>query len=127
MSSIDKLLNWLGVLKRASRTRTILVQHKKDADVLQSIGVKNVVWQIEPDYKLVDIITNKECWLVFDANRPGNKACARTRALLERNGIIVSTRMRKLLFSSHIQELSGLLKKIHQELNTPRKHEAHKV
>ena len=121
----DKILNWIDVLKNASRERNVMVQHKRDGDVLKSLGVRNVYFEQEPEFKTIEQLENdgKECLLVYDATHAGNTACARMRSKLEHRGVKVSTRMRKILFTSACKELGGFLKYIHAKiLPTERKH-----
>jgi len=120
----DKLLNWIEVLRRSSVARSVMVQHKRDADVLKSLHVQHVFYEQEPDFKVIDGLSSagRECLLIYDATRPGNAACARMRAKLERQGVKVSTRMRKILFTAGCKELGGFLKYVYQVLGTERKH-----
>ncbi len=121
----DKIQNWIEVLRKASVERTVLVQHKRDADVLKSLHVQHVYYEQEPDFKVIEAIVDlgKECLLLYDATRAGNTACARMRSKLEHRGVKVSTRMRKILFTSSCKELGGFLKYIHEQIMpTERKH-----
>ena len=128
--SLDKINNWIKVLRRASVTRTLLVQHKRDADVLRSLHVQNIYYEQEPEFKVIEALVDlgKECILLYDANRAGNTACARMRSKLEHRGVKINTRMRKILFTTNIKELGGFLRYLHESiLSTPRKHEATRI
>ncbi len=121
----DKMLNWLTVLRNASKERVVVVQHKRDAAVLQSLGVMNVCYEQEPEFRTIESLVNsgRECLLVYDATHAGNTACARMRSKLEHRGVKVSTRMRKILFTAGCKELGGFLKYVHEMiLPTERKH-----
>ncbi len=107
----DKLHDWLQHLTNASKNCCVLVQHKHDADVLSSLGVNNVIWHAdgEPDYNVLDRIGDKECILLFDADRPSNERCERIKQVLEENGIKTNTRFRKVLFTTEFKEVGAIL------------------
>lgn len=122
---LDMYLEWIEKLKRASKSRIVLVKHKSDADVLQSLGVKNLIYYTEPEEDLIQRIVGmkKECLLLIDADRPNNELSERIESRLQQEGIKVNTRFRKILFLSPFRELSGLLAYVHKHLtDTPRKH-----
>ena len=129
-TAIDRYADWLKHVKNASRTRIVLVEHKKDKDVLESLGVKNVEYfKSSPEYALIEKIaeSQKECILLFDADRPSNKQCERIKSELEQHGVKVSTRFRKILFTGKAKEIGGFLKFLHERVaDTPRKHEGQK-
>lgn len=123
---IDKYQEWLNHLANASEERVVLVEHKKEAEVLKALGVRNVIYYQKPEQDLIDAIADmkKECILLLDADRPSNKECERLKTLLNQNGVKTNTRFRKVLLTSQFKELSGLLKYLHTHVaDTPRKHE----
>ena len=118
----DKILNWLRTLKNASKTRVVLVEHKSDADMLADLGIKNILWYLEPEYKLIDQLVGKECILLFDVDRKSNSKCEKVKAVLEQNGIKVTTRFRKMLFTTEFKEVGGILAYLNKHIDTtPRK------
>lgn len=126
-ASTSVYLDWIEHLADASKTRTVIVAHKRDADVLKSLGVRNVYYPIEPYFRFLDSIIKikRECILLFDATRPGNSVSERVGSDLNQHGIKTNTRFRKLLFTSANKELGGLLKFIHQQvMGAERKHAA---
>ena len=123
---LDKLQNWLKTLTNASKDRIVIVEHKRDAERISFLGVKNVNWyrSREPEYKMVERLqkANKECILLFDTDRPSNSKCEKLKALLQQNGVKVNTRFRKVIFTSEFNELSGLISYLKKQINiTPRK------
>lgn len=123
---LDKLQNWFKTLINASKERVVVVEHKSDAQILSFLGVSNVVFYQprEPEYKMVDRMgdSNKECILLFDADRKSNATCEKLKALLQQNGIRTNTRFRKVLFTTEFKELGGIITYLKKQINTsPRK------
>ena len=63
----------------------MLVQHKKERDLLLGLGVHNVYYYQEPVFKLVDGLkaTEKECILLFDVDRKSNEKFKELAGLLK--------------------------------------------
>ncbi|MEM2915933.1 MAG: hypothetical protein QXT19_01040 [Candidatus Woesearchaeota archaeon] len=114
----SEYLEWLDHLTDASKTRTVVVGHKADADVLTKLGVENVYYLQEPYFRFIDLLVslNRECILLFDANHAGNVACERVGSDLLQHGIKINTRFRKMLFLSANKDLCGLLKFLHKQV-----------
>ena len=123
--NIEVYNNWIKNLAHASKSRCVVVQSKRAKDVLKSLAVKNVhCWHGE-EYQMIDKLCKigKEVLLIFDTDRNSNAKCQKVRYLMEREGIKVSTRFRKLIFTSQSKTLGGFLKFIHEQVaTTPRKH-----
>ncbi|MBI4451512.1 hypothetical protein HY642_06055 [Candidatus Woesearchaeota archaeon] len=121
----DLYVSWLRNLRSAARTRIVLVQHKKEADVLKGFGVRRVVWYSEPEWKFVYALqkAQRECIVLFDVDRKSNEVCERLQSTLRQAGVRLNTRFRKVLFTSKSKELSGLLKYLHKTVfDSERKH-----
>lgn len=117
-------LQWIDHIVNASKTCTVVVAHKSDADVLKRLGVQHVYYVQEPYFKFLDAIAGmkRDCILLFDATHAGNVACERVKSDLQKMGVAVNTRFRKLLFVSANKELGGFLKFLHaQVMGTERK------
>jgi 5S rRNA maturation endonuclease (ribonuclease M5) len=113
-------------VRNASAKSTVLVQHKKDAEILRSLGVKHVYYYQEPEHQLLQAIADirRPCIVLWDATRPGNAKCQRITDTLQKLGVEVNTRFRKFLFTTPFKALSGLLSFIHAHVyDSPRKHE----
>lgn len=115
----EKIQEWIKHLANASKSRVVLVEHKKDADVLSCLGVSHVYWYVnkEPAYKLLDRIGQAECILLFDVDRKSNAKCEKIKALLQEHGYVVNTRFRKFLFTIELKELGGLLTYMNENLS----------
>jgi 5S rRNA maturation endonuclease (ribonuclease M5) len=124
VGELDKLVHWMQHVKNASKKCMVVTQHKKDRDVLKSLGCKNVVYPKEPeaDFILSLVDREKECILLFDADRQSNSKCQKLRAKLEQQGLKVNTRFRKILFTEKSKTMSGILKYVHQLAGSERKH-----
>lgn len=107
---LDKMMDWLSHLRKASADRIVLVQNKADADKLSELGVRNLVFYAEPEFKLIERIaeSGKECILLFDTDRPSNERAERLRSLLQEHGVKVNTRFRKVLFSTELKDVAGI-------------------
>jgi len=121
-SDVDLYRDWIDHLKNASQDRIVLVHHKHDKDVLEGLGVKNIMYYKEPETQLIEDIVaqGKECILLFDAHRPTNTLCEHLRSELEKQGVKVSTRFRKVLFTGKMKELGGLLKFLNEQVGSER-------
>ena len=127
-TDIDLYTEWLKKIMNASKDKIILCHHKKDTDVLASLGANqtNLRYYTKPETDLLANIadTGKECVLLFDANRPANEVCARITTQLQQHGVKTNTRLRKVLLTGDFKELSGLFRFLHKKVaNTTRKHE----
>jgi 5S rRNA maturation endonuclease (ribonuclease M5) len=110
-SELDKYISWIEHLRNASKEKIILVEHKQDKDELERLSMENVIYLTEPYYKIVEEIaaSGKECVLLFGHNKNSSELCERIKAMLQENGVEVNTRFRKLLLSSELREVRGLL------------------
>ncbi len=124
VGSLDKYLNWLKVLKNASKKHLIVCQTKRDRDVMKSFGCKNVVYPLKPEIDFVDFISaaDKPVILLYNIGPANNKKCEKMCSLLQQNGVKVNTRFRKLLFSQNTQSVSAVFKAIHKLAGTERVH-----
>ncbi len=124
VGNLDKLVHWMQHIKRASRKCMVVAQHKKDRDVLKSLGCKNVVYYKEPEADFIQSLVDreKECILLFDGDRPSNVKCERMRSELQQQGVKVNTRFRKIIFTQKAKTFSGLLKHIHMVAGSERVH-----
>ncbi|RLE38853.1 hypothetical protein DRJ17_02760 [Candidatus Woesearchaeota archaeon] len=106
--------DWVDHLRNASKDKIILVQYKTDKDELEQLGIKNILYLTKPEYKVIEQIasTSKECILLFNVNDKSNELCQKIRAKLEENGVKVNTRFRKLMFTTDMREIRGLIKYI---------------
>ncbi len=100
------------------------MQNAQAKTVLKNLGVKNVhCWHGE-EFKMIDKLCtlNKEVLLIFDTDRNSNAKCQKIRYLMEREGLKVSTRFRKLIFASQLKTVNGILKFIREQVvMTPRR------
>ena len=124
VGELDKLIHWVQHLCNASRKCMVVTQHKKERDVLKSLGCKNVVYSKEPESDFIQSLVDreKECILLFDGDRHSNSQCQKLRAKLEQQGLKVNTRFRKIIFTSKTNTFDGLLKYAHQVAGSERKH-----
>lgn len=125
--SVGVYVDWLNNVRNASKSRTVVVQHKRDAEVLKGLGVQHVFYVQEPYFRFIDAIVRlkRECILLFDGTHKGNSVCERVRSDLLQHGIAVNTRFRKILFTSPNKELGGLLSFLHKQVAVSlRVHEA---
>ncbi len=108
---LDKFISWIQHLRNASNDRIVLVQHKPDMEKLLELGVKNIIYLTEPHYKVIEQIAaeEKECILLFNVDKHSDELCERTRAQLMENGVKVNTRFRKLLLTTELREIRGIL------------------
>lgn len=116
--SVSIYIDWLAHVRNASKRCAVIVGHKRDADVLASLGVQHVYYVQEPYFHFLDGIAKlkRECILLFDATHAGNVVCERVKSDLQQLGTTVNTRFRKLLFLSASKELGGLLSFIHKHV-----------
>jgi 5S rRNA maturation endonuclease (ribonuclease M5) len=120
-------VEWLQHVRNASKKATVIVAHKRDATVLQSLGVQHVYYLQEPYFQFLDAIVKlkRECILLFDGTRAGNSRSQRVGSDLLQHGIKINTRFRKLLFVSASKEIGGLLSFLHKHVAmSHRVHEA---
>ena len=125
--SVSIYIDWLAHVRNASKKCAVIVGHKRDADVLASLGVQHVYYVMEPYFRFLTGVSElkRECILLFDATHAGNVMCERVKSDLQQLGTKVNTRFRKLLFMSASKELGGLLSFIHKQVAiSPRVHEA---
>lgn len=124
VGKLDKLVHWMDHVRKASKKCMVVTQHKKDRDVMKSLGCKNVVYWKEPEVDFIQSLvdTEKECILLFDGDRPSNSKCEKLRAKLQQNGVKVNTRFRKIIFTESAKTFSGLLKHVHQVAGSERVH-----
>jgi len=124
VGELDKLIHWMDHIKNASKKCMVVTQHKKDRDVLKSIGCKNVIYPTKPESVFVQKIIDfeKPCILLFDGDRKSNSKCQKLRSLLEQNGIKVNTRFRKIMFTQASKTVAGLVKHIHRLAGSERVH-----
>lgn len=123
----SEYVDWVQHVRNASKKSTVVVHHKRDADVLKAMGVQHVYFVQEPYFRFLDALANlrRECILLFDATHAGNVICERVKSDLQNHGVKINTRFRKILFTSANRELGGFLKFLHEQVTTtPRKHEA---
>ncbi len=126
-ANTSEYLSWVEHVRNASKKCTVIVGHKKDADVLKSLGVQHVYYVLEPYFRFLDDVVNlkRECVLLFDATHKGNVVCEQVKSDLQQHGIKTNTRFRKMLFTSANKELGGFLKFIHAQVAvSTRTHEA---
>ena len=121
-SPIDKYKSWTNHLINASRQRIVLVDKKKDKDFLDDYGVHHVYWVKKPFFKAVDEIISekKDCILLFSVSKKGNEFAEKFKTLLEQNGVKVSSRYRKFLFTEDANDICSLFKKMMHKIGTPR-------
>jgi len=123
--NIEVYNNWIKTLANASKTRCVVVQNSKAKDVLKNLGVKNVHCWHGKEYVMIEKLCkmDKEVLLIFDTDRNSNAKCQKIRYLMERDGLKVSTRFRKLIFASQLKTVNGLVKFIKQQVAMgPRKY-----
>lgn len=123
---VDLAEEWLNKVRNASKTHTVLVNHKKAADILKGLGVQNVYYYVEPEFQLLQAIADvgRPCIVLWDATRPGNTKCERVKQKLQNLGVKVNTRFRKFLFTTPFKELHGFLAFVHKHVfDSQRKHE----
>ena len=122
-SPIDKFESWTNHLINASRKRMVLVDKKKDMDVLKTYGAHHVYWVKKPFFKAVDDIVSgkKDCILLFSVSKKGNEMAAKFKTLLEQNGVKVSARYRKYLLNEDMNDICGMFKRVMRKVGTDRK------
>ncbi len=125
-TELEKFISWIKHLRNASRDRIILVQQKQDMKKLMELGVKNIIYLTEPRYKVVEQIAakGKECVLLFNVNKRSDELCERTRAELMENGVKVNTRFRKLLLTTKLKEIKGILTYLKKHIVLEKEREA---
>ncbi len=124
VGNLDKLVHWAQHVARASKKCMIVAQHKKDRDVLKTLGCKNVVYPKEPESDFIQSLVDKEkeCILLFNGDRQSNAKCEKLRAKLQQQGVKVNTRFRKIIFTQSEKTFSGLLKHLHKIAGGERVH-----
>jgi len=117
-ANVDIYIDWLAHVRNASKKSTVIVGHKRDADVLKSLGVQHVYYVQEPYFKFLDAISKmkRECILLFDGTHPGNVISERVESDLQQHGLKTNTRFRKILFTSSNKEVGGFIKFIHKQV-----------
>jgi len=125
-TELEKFISWIKHLRNASEDRIVLVQHKQDMEKLLELGVKNIVYLTEPHYKAVEQIAEKgkECVLLFNVDKRSDELCERIRAELMENGVKVNTRFRKLLLTTELREIRGILTYLKKHLVLEKEREA---
>lgn len=118
VTELDKFHNWIESLKNASKTKTILVEGKKDQRALESFKIKNILTLREPLFQVVENIADsgKECILLMDLDAEGRKLHAKLLSELQANGVKVNTRFRKLLFATRIRNIEAIPRYIERHL-----------
>ena len=123
-SELDRFHSWIENLKDASETKVILVEGKNDKKALESFKINNVYSLRGALFQTVEKIASlgKDCILLMDLDAEGRKLHAKLLTDLQKNGVKVNTRFRKLLFATKIRTIEAIPKYIErQSAITPRK------
>lgn len=123
-SELDKFNSWIENLKKASETKVILVEGRKDKKALESFEIKNVYCLRGALFQTVEKIASlgKGCILLMDLDAEGRKLHAKLLSDLQKNGVKVDVRFRKLLFATEIRTIEAIPKHIERHLTlNPRK------
>lgn len=124
VSELDKFNSWIENLKKASETKVILVEGRNDKKALESFEIKNVYCLRGALFQTVEKIASlgKDCILLMDLDTEGRKLHAKLLSDLQKNGVKVDVRFRKLLFATEIRTIEAIPKHIERHLTlTPRK------
>lgn len=105
--------NYIVLLQELEKAKTvpfIIVEGKKDKDVLQELGFNNVVLLHEngnPLYAVLDKI-KEECVILTDFDKKGKEYYATLKKELLKRGIKVNDRFRRVLLRERISHIEGI-------------------
>ncbi len=103
------LESWLEELRESKDA--IIVEGKKDKQVLEEHGVKNIFTLNKPIYKLVEEIAlhYKSCIILVDLDKEGRKLYKSLRKNLEKYKVKINDKFRNFLFRhTKIRQLESL-------------------
>ena len=117
-SELDKFHSWIENLKKASETKVILVEGKNDKKALESFEIKKVYCLRGALFQTVEKIASlgKDCILLMDLDAEGRKLHAKLLSDLQKNGVKVDVRFRRLLFATKIRTIEAIPKHIERQL-----------
>ena len=99
------------------RNIPVIVEGKKDARALRSLGIQKIV-EMDAYFKVVDKLANeREVSILVDLDHEGRKIYARLNDELSRHGVKVNNRLRHFLFKeTKIRQIEGLNKSYTREV-----------
>lgn len=91
------------------KDKVVIVEGKKDKVSLHSLGVKNVVsLENKPLFRIIEELEAEEVVILTDLDGEGRKLFSRLSHGLQRNGVKVDNKFRKLLFKTDLSHIEGL-------------------
>ena len=119
MREVEDILGLLDEIKQ--KNLLVIVEGQKDIRALQSLGIINILSLKKPLYAVVEEIAakSKEVVLLTDLDDEGKKLYHELSRGLQKHGVKIDNRLRKLLFKTpirHVEGLSGYLARA-QELS----------
>ncbi len=106
---MDTLEDWFESLSKTSKL--IIVEGKKDKEVLQRLGRKNIITLSNSLFSTLDKIDAKEVIILTDLDKEGKKFYSITKKNLQRKGVKIDNKFREFLFNkTEISHIEGLKK-----------------
>ena len=108
MNTLDE---WLTNLRKTDEL--IIVEGKKDKQMLESLGIKNIVSICgKPLYKFIDGLVEKkikQCIILVDLDKEGKKLYSKIKSNLQRYGIKINNKFREFLYkNTKLTQIEGI-------------------
>lgn len=106
------LKKWLLELQIESKTKSVLVEGKKDRAALRKLGINST--QLHRTKKslyetIEELSSKKECILLLDLDKQGKKLYGKVKAELKHNGVKTNSTFRNFLFvKTRLRVIEGL-------------------
>ena len=94
---MDTLEDWFESLSKINKL--IIVEGKKDKEVLQMLGCKNIITLSNSLFSTLDKIDSKEVIILTDLDKEGKRFYSITKKTLQRKGVKIDNKFREFLFN----------------------------
>ena len=106
-----RLLDWIGRLREISETAAVIVEGKRDYQLLKRLGVKNLYALSGKNYfDLLEELPEEisEVVLLTDVDKQGERIFRKLKEIFESQGITVRGEFRRILKELEVEEVEQL-------------------